>query len=649
MKEIKLKSLKLRNFKGVKESEFVFDKETNVHGMNGSGKTTVFDSYTWLLFGKNSQNQSVFGLKTNNEDGTPIHNLEHEVEGVFDIDNSEVVLKRTYKEKWTKKRGAETAELTGHETVFFVNDVPKSLSEYKTIVDSIISEDSQKILSNPLYFNVNMKWEDRRIVLSRLAGEVSDWDIMNSMDTKTITELEKLLATDKTLSDYKKEYASKRKKIKDELILIPSRIDEANRSLPEVKDWATIEKTISEKQTEVDNIDSKIEDSTKAMESQFAEINKVKQTKFQKEQELQTLKNNLISSSKKDLNDQTTLKNDLVHVIHLGKTDKKQIDEKIELLNKSIISTEKETADLRTKLSEENSKVFEIDPDKTKCNSCNRKYEENEVVSITENAEKIFNDNKTKVLDSIRATGKLNNEKVAKWKAEIEALETKKKSSTVEAKEAELKIVEEKIVELSKSNLVFDKTIPEAKLELEISEIIIPEAKPIDNSELKSNKEQIRSEIDELKTQLHTKLQIETISKRILELETQQKTMSQEIANLEKVELCIEQFDNLKIKTIEERVNSKFKLVKFKMFQQNLNGGSEMCCICTKNGVDFNDINTASKINCGIEVINILQQYYETCPPIFIDGRESISELINTNSQLINLVVDSSCETLTVK
>ena len=181
MKTIKLKKLSLVNFKGIKNLEIELKDQTIIEGKNGSGKTSVFDAYSWLLFGKNSQNQTDFSIKTYDTNNNVIHNLEHSVEGTFMIDDSEVVLKRLLREKWSKKKGSENPELTGNETIFFINEVPKSLSEYKLFVDGIISEESQKVLSNPLYFNQTMKWQDRRTILSKLAGDIDKTSILNNL------------------------------------------------------------------------------------------------------------------------------------------------------------------------------------------------------------------------------------------------------------------------------------------------------------------------------------------------------------------------------------------------------------------------------------------------------------------------------------
>ena len=64
-------------------------------------------------------------------------------------------------------------------------------------------------------------------------------------------------------------------------------------------------------------------------------------------------------------------------------------------------------------------------------------------------------------------------------------------------------------------------------------------------------------------------------------------------------------------------------------------------------GVPYNVVNTAGKINMGIDVINVLSSYYKINAPIFIDNSEASNRIDNTESQLIKLEVSRN-ETLEV-
>jgi hypothetical protein len=135
----------------------------------------------------------------------------------------------------------------------------------------------------------------------------------------------------------------------------------------------------------------------------------------------------------------------------------------------------------------------------------------------------------------------------------------------------------------------------------------------------------------------------------IEELKAEQTTLSQQIANVEKEQFVIENFIKDKIDRLEYAINSRFKYIKFRMFEEQINGGLRETCEATVNGVPYSDANSASKINAGLDVINTLSNFYGVYAPIFIDNAESVHTLIETQSQLIRLVVDESSKSLNVK
>ena len=163
MKKIKLKRLTLENFKGIKV--FTLDtggESVEVFGDNATGKTTLFDAFSWLLFGKDSEGKTDFEIKTLDANGKPISGLDHTVIGVFDVNGDEVTLEKVYREKWVKSRGSLTAEFTGHETEHFVNGIPKSKRDYTAYIAEIITEDVFLLLTNPKYFSTGINKKERR-------------------------------------------------------------------------------------------------------------------------------------------------------------------------------------------------------------------------------------------------------------------------------------------------------------------------------------------------------------------------------------------------------------------------------------------------------------------------------------------------------
>lgn len=224
---MKLLKLKLQNFKGIRNSEFDFGGiDATIYGDNATGKTTVFDSLCWLLFSKDSLDRADFEIKTL-ENGKPIHKVNHEVEAEFlNDDGNSFTLRRVYREKYSSPRGGDT-KLTGHTTDYFVNDVPVKEKEYKQYINDVIAEDVFKLITNPLYFNEQYSWQNRRKLLLEISGDIKDEEVINSRSE--LTRLAELL-NGRTVDEQRKIVAAKKTAINKELDMIPVRIDEALRN-----------------------------------------------------------------------------------------------------------------------------------------------------------------------------------------------------------------------------------------------------------------------------------------------------------------------------------------------------------------------------------------------------------------------------------
>jgi DNA repair protein SbcC/Rad50 len=99
---------------------------------------------------------------------------------------------------------------------------------------------------------------------------------------------------------------------------------------------------------------------------------------------------------------------------------------------------------------------------------------------------------------------------------------------------------------------------------------------------------------------------------------------------------------------IEDKVNSMFSLVKIKLFNGLVNGGSEEVCTTLINGVPYEDANAAARVQGGLDIIRTLSKHYDVFAPVIIDNRESVTEIPEMDCQVISLYVDPDCKELKV-
>src|SRR5690606_25909245 len=238
MKNIKLLSAKITNFKGIRSFETTFGDVTNIYAYNGLGKSTIADAFFWCLWGKDAQDRKDHEIK--NSVNTELNRQDHEVELTFDLDGRHIPVKRVYAEKWTKRRGSNDQELTGHETTLFFDDVPVNLGEFNKRVSALLDESIFKVITNPLYFN-SLHWKDRRKALIDMAGEINNEDVAKGNPAnKELLEVHKT----KTIEDYKAQIERNRKKVQDELKDLPVKIGEAIHGMPEELNWEALEKAV---------------------------------------------------------------------------------------------------------------------------------------------------------------------------------------------------------------------------------------------------------------------------------------------------------------------------------------------------------------------------------------------------------------------
>ena len=641
---IKLLNLKLKNFKGIKDFELdAQGQNVRVFGDNGTGKTTLADAWHWLLFGKDSKDQANFEIKTLDQNNEPIHNLEHEVEGVLEIDGKKLKLRRVFREVWTKKKGSAKETFSGHTTDYFINDVPVKKKDYDERVAEIADESIFQMLTNPAYFNEVLHWEERRNILLEVAGDITDEEVISS--DKRLERLAEVL-TDRTIKEHRKMIRAQQKQINEELEKIPVRIDEVYKSLPAIDiDQAAVEKNLSElrkqkqeKEKELLRVESggKVADKEKRLAELETELLKVRnQLSSQNEERVQEL-----------LSEINGLRN------KISETDSKiQGSENFIKTNNSMLETlEKRRQELRTKWFEVNEQQTDVDDTCPTCGQCLPPEQVEEAV-------KKANLEKAKKLEDITREGKA----VA---GEIEGLKQKNSEAeqAIEKLKAERETLQEQYQKLDTELTALNQANKAYKEDKQYKSILAEiDALKTEIQQIKANKidsiEAVKKEIRDLENKILIEEQrlamfsrLEEGQKRIAELEEREKELAKVYENLEEELYLCDEFERIQAEMLESRINSKFKVVNFKLFRELVNGGLEPCCETLVLGVPYTtNLNTGARINAGIDIINTLSKHYNFEAPMFVDNAESITQLLPTDSQVISLIVSEQDKALRVE
>lgn len=669
MKTIKLISIALTNFKGLKSTMINFEDNTQIFGANGTGKTTVADAFTWLLFGKDTTDRKDFEIKTLDQNGKVIPQIDHEVSATLLVDNEPLTLRRVLKENWVKKRGSETSEFSGNVTELYWNDVPMSVTEFTKKVSDILPEQVFKMITSPTYFNT-IKWQDRRNLLIDIFGEVSNEEV-----AKGNTAFEKLLeklTQGKTLEDYKAQISASIKKAKEDLKAIPARIDEVFRGKPEVQDFRVLEIELEGYEKKLEKVDGEIANINKAFDSKLESQRGLKLKVNNLKSEIEIIEQKAKNEANNRLKPDTSVLDGLIkerdaknQELESFENALKTLETKKDGISSQIVATDKQIADKRQQWHDENDKVLEFKEDDCTCPTCKQALPSGDIESKKTEAMQNFKNAKLQKLNQIEKEGQNLAAQKSNLEAELKTIESRietGKSSITKIKGELLSISDKIDVEngnsksgaevqtfdnIYQSLLALDNSYQEKLLELDAVKDTIEEVPSVDTSELVEKRKEIVSIIDNIKAKLQTKLQIEVADKRMLELQNEEKNLSQQIANVEKEQFVIENFIKAKVDALENVVNSKFNYVKFKMFEEQINGGLRETCEAMVNGVPYSDVNTASKINAGLDIINVLSEFYGINAPIFVDNAESVHTLIDTESQMIKLIVSEQHKELT--
>lgn len=645
MKEIIIKKIHMENFKKFKDKTIEFnEKSTSIFAQNYKGKSSIADAFTWVLFNKSASGNtegSQFKPRRYDENGNNIDHVDVVCELVLMIDGIETKIRKAQIQKWVRHRGEDFDSYTGDETKYEWNDVPVTATDHKKRVEDIISEEILRMITNPAAF-VTMPAKKQREFLTTNIANITDDDVF-----ATSSEFEPVKAAmgNNTLSELiaknSKEITAYKKKMEE----IPTRIDQESKHIGDI-DFTQYENKLAELNLELKENEEKIEDTSKS----YIVLNELKAEKAKLEGDLIQITARIDSELANNHSELKRCVDAAFNEFNTHMEVQKQVENRLSMYTNELEAKQGELKLLRSRYMEEMNKV--INDDSYVCPTCGQNLPEDQKEKIKADFEK----NKADTLSMLDKNGRLIGERVKELEKLISDCETdieNQKNGKIEAMGKE-KAAKEKLEAFKNNPVSYDsdsswcetkKKISE--LEEKIADINTSDADAL-KERLKEERATIQSKIDEVKEVLLKKSEIEKSKATVEELKAEMIKVTQSLANCEKLENLINKFNRHKMDMLSEKINDKFKLIKWKLFDKQKNGLYAEVCVCMINGSPYgeNTTSTTERMMAGMDIISTLQEIYQVKAPIFLDD----ADLYNTwnipdmDCQLIKLCVSDDEE-----
>lgn len=641
---MKILSLKLRDFRGIKAMEIPFNsKDTDIFGANGTGKTTVANAICWLLLDRPATEEADFDPKT-----IGAHGVRHAAAIDLELDDGqELLLAKEFYEKWTRKRGAAEAEFTGNVTDYYVDGVGVKKKEYIATVERACGVDIEKLKMLLVlgYFADTMKTEDKRKILFELAGEFTDEDVFEK--APELKDLASYLAmpgnTSKTytIEQWRKIAAEQRSSLNKKLELLPTRIDEAQKLIPE---------DTADEEALVNSLQSLDEERTK-IEEERASLNTEDGQKEALRAAIAGLEVDLATKRAEHIKKGAEANREINEAIDALNTERRNVAENLDDLKRQQRESETRCEQMkaeRERLMNEYAAVQgkQWDHGQETCPSCGQTLPADRI----EELRAAFNEEKSKQKAQINTRGQAcSSDKIAAEEARIEDAKAKISATEQKLKECQQRIenlreslTEAPAFETTEAYLEITNRINDLKAKLQAGSGAPDETAKVYEEKLQA----VKKEIQSVTMRIAQSRAAKDSQKRVAELEQELRDTSAALENIERgIHLC-EEFTRTKAAMITDSVNEHFRFVRFILFRDQINGGLKEICEPTvenSNGewVEYRSVNYAAQVNAKLDIVDTLNRHYKTNLPIIMDQGESVTAPLPVSEQLIRLIVSA--------
>ena len=635
---ILLKSLDLVHFKCFSKLHLDFHEGVNnIYGENAVGKTSVYDALTWLLFNKDSAGNARPDIKPH---GAPAGTMP-EVTAMLTVDGEEMKLRKVLREKWEKPRGSSIERYAGDTRDYYIDDVPLAENEYKRRIAELIDEQQFKLLTDVWAVTSKMHWKDRRTLLAEICGLPEDKQLLAT--APQFAELNEKVGR-RTVDEYKSVLMKQRKDMNANLNTLPVRVDECSRMVAELErlDFAAAHSESDRLQAERERVQGEI---VKLSHNTLA---------AQARNERDALKNQLselevenaahLASQRVPVEDETPV---LTAALDRAKREVDRPTRTIAQERDIILSGETRLDDYRARWRAIDAEVFTDEH----CPTCGQVFPAERLAE----SRAAFAEHQKQRKDALLEDSKLVKQGIAAAQERLANAETALKTAKDEVQKAQIALGGYK-----PPVIIEPENLPDYDRRKSAIQTLIADAEKrlgrlnSDTAEEKSRLETEHAELTRRKLESDAVLAKEqTLAdtrRRIADLQAEQRTAAAEVEQMDRLIAMCEEFTRYRVQAITESVNSRFRLTRWRLFTEQVNGGLADCCEpMDRNGSTFDGTNNAMKINIGMDIIDTLSEFYGVRVPLFVDNAESVTQLQPIGSQVVRLVVSEQDKELRIE
>ena len=613
MKKVRLMRMIIRNFKGIEECVFEPEGKTaTISGRNGVGKTSVYDAYLWCLFGCTSRKNEV--IQPLDSENNIRRGLQTSVEVTLEVDDAPITLRRSIDTEIRR----------------FCNEVPLNAKKFDAKIEDIFPKDKWSMLSNINVF-MSMTVDTRRSLLLELFSKKDAVKVPESVS--------KELAKGKTLEELEIQIKKEKKQAEKELDAIPIAMQSQDKLIISDDFDALRQKALS-LEREMADIDVILQASSKDMEAMLDKRKRIQELEAERmeaarewwashNQVLQWLQDTL-RKEKQTLADEESAFSKAVDAYLINQ-------EKLSVLESDFAALKQKWQDINNEQPPKE--------DMSVCPTCGRPFNEEESERYASNMLARFNEEKSVRLQKIVDDATVIKGKMIALKGSINEFETVTKATMSEriknAKEA-VKDMQTKMDATSSETVDSSARIKKIAEEIVDLQAALGKATTQGKEEYENQKADLKLKLSEVQKRLSAEETNKRIRQEKERLQERANEISQNIAYFDAIVLDIKRYKADVINYTENIINARFAKVKWKFAEQNItNDEVKKICDCLIDGVPYHNLNTAAKINAGMDIVIGLSKGYDVSLPLFVDNRESVLEVgIDTsNYQVIYLKV----------